>query len=500
MKKLCLAIMDGYGINEKNHKIAKVQGGSLLTGSKLSSPAIFQNSADPSDAVCSASNADFIELFNKNPYTLLEASGEAVGLPKGQMGNSEVGHLNIGAGSVVMQDLLRISSAFKDESIMNNKNFVQFLNSKSVKHIIGLVSNGNVHSSIEHAFYILDYLNKHNQTAYVHIITDGRDTPVNSGLKFAEQLYKKAKQCNCKIASISGRYYAMDREQNLDRTKLYFDTIYNNNKASDEDLLKYISNCYENNITDEFIKPQLLCNDGSIKDGDSVLFFNFRADRVRQITQMFLEKTKCNVFTMTEYKKEFKNAKIIFKANYQKNTLSEILSKKGVTQLKVAEFSKYAHVTYFLNGGIEKAFYGEDRVMCPMVDVPTFDKKPEMSAKNVTNEVIKGMQNNYGFICVNYANCDMVGHTGNLEAAKKAVNCVTSEILRLYKEAVKNDYILVVTADHGNAECMVKNEDICTTHTTNRVPLLVLNAGKINLKNNGGLSNIAPTIIELMDL
>ena len=292
----------------------------------------------------------------------------------------------------------------------------------------------------------------------------------------------------------------MDREQNLDRTKLYFDTIYNNNKASDEDLLKYISNCYENNITDEFIKPQLLCNDGSIKDGDSVLFFNFRADRVRQITQMFLEKTKCNVFTMTEYKKEFKNAKIIFKANYQKNTLSEILSKKGVTQLKVAEFSKYAHVTYFLNGGIEKAFYGEDRVMCPMVDVPTFDKKPEMSAKNVTNEVIKGMQNNYGFICVNYANCDMVGHTGNLEAAKKAVNCVTSEILRLYKEAVKNDYILVVTADHGNAECMVKNEDICTTHTTNRVPLLVLNAGKINLKKNGGLSNIAPTIIELMDL
>lgn len=498
MKKLCLAILDGYGIKEKTIKQTKILTGSLISKQSIKKPEIFTNYLDKTDAVCASSDKEFINLFKENPYTLLYASGESVGLPKGQMGNSEVGHLNIGAGKIVLQDLMRITQSFKDEDIYKNKNFMQFIKSNGKKHIIGLVSDGNVHSSIEHLFYILSILKQFKQKAYIHIITDGRDTSVNSGEKFTEQMIKKSKECGCTIASISGRYYAMDREGNLDRTRLYYNVLTSDSPCN-EDALDYVKNCYKNNITDEFVKPLLVCKEGKIQNKDNILIFNFRADRVRQITQMFLDNTDCKVFTMTEFNKEFKNAKVIFKPEYQKNTLSEILSKRSLTQLKVAEFSKYAHVTYFLNGGKEKQFNGEDRIMIPMVQVPTFDKKPEMSAVEVSKQVIAGMQKGYDFICVNYANCDMVGHTGNLEACKKAVNVVTSEIVKLYKEAIENNYILVVTADHGNAECMVKNGDICTTHTTNRVPLLILNAGKINLKNGGSLSNIAPTILELMN-
>ena len=345
-------------------------------------------------------------------------------------------------------------------------------------------------------------IKKAGKKAYIHIITDGRDTDIHSGAEFTKQVMQVADDCSCVIASVSGRYYAMDREGNIDRTQLYFDCITGKNeKEQNECAVSYIQKCYEQDVTDEFIKPKLLCSEGIVQEQDAILFFNFRADRMRQITQMFFDNTKCDIYTMTEYKKDFAKAKVLFKPTYQTNTISEILSKCNAKQLKVAEFSKYAHVTYFLNGGVEKPFDGEDRIMLPMVDVATFDLKPEMSAQGVTEQVICGMQKGYDFICVNYANCDMVGHTGNLQAAKKAVQVVTQSVLDLYKQAQSNNYILVVTADHGNAEVMLNGNDVCTTHTTNRVPFLILNYNeKIKLKNNGALSNIVPTLLDLMEI
>lgn len=499
MNKLCLAILDGFGIVEKGKKVKTFKNGSLLTNKAYKNNEIFTNIDDDTDAVVKASNRDFVDLFKQNPYSLLCASGEAVGLPEGQMGNSEVGHQNIGAGRVVLQDLMRINKSFKDKSILENANFMAFVNSSNAKHIIGLTSTGNVHSSIEHLFYIMDILKQFGKKAYIHIITDGRDTGVNQGIEFVKQVQEKAEKDGHIVASISGRYYAMDREGNLDRTQKYFDMLKGSNVAPCG-IIEYIKDSYYQNITDEFIKPRLFDKKYIVGNNDDILFFNFRADRVRQITQFFLEKTKCNVYTMTQYKKEFVSAKTIFEPDYINGTLSEILANHNAKQLKVAELSKYAHVTYFLNGRKEQPFENEDRVMVPMADVDTFDKKPEMSAEGVTNVVLDGMQKAYDFICVNYANCDMVGHTGSLKATLKAVKCVTNQIMTLYQNAKKYGYILVVTADHGNAEQMLENNKVCTTHTTNRVPFIVLNAGNVKLLPNGALCNIAPTILELMKL
>lgn len=502
MKKVVLAILDGFGIVEKvKPKNIKCFDGSLISDKKEIKERVYSTKIRLGDAVAKCSDYNFISLFEKYPSTLLYASGEAVGLPKGQMGNSEVGHLNIGAGKVVLQDLLKISKAFEDKSIMQNKTFCNFFENNVGKklHIVGLVSNGNVHSSIEHLINIMSIAYSLKVKLYIHMITDGRDTSVTSGILFAKKISQYAKKYGCEIASVCGRYYAMDRENNVDRTKLYFDCITGIGQTKNENVLDYIKNSYKNNVTDEFILPCLFDVKYKIEDEDNILFFNFRADRMRQIVKTFIEKTKTNIYTMTEYNKDFEKVNVIFKPEYEKNVLSEIISEKGLKQLKVAEVSKYAHVTYFLNGGREEPFNGEDRVLVDMVDVPTYDMAPKMSAEKVTNEVVNGMKKGYDLICVNYANCDMVGHTGNFDATCMAVKTVTSEVLKLYSEALKQDYVLIVTADHGNADCMLKGNEVCTTHTTNRVPFLLLNYdNNISLKNNGALCNIMPTILEIM--
>lgn len=498
MNKVCLAILDGYGVTGKKTE-GKVFSGSLITKSLEKDEQTFFDDFEKTDAMQSSSDRLFKSLFKNNPHTLLFASGLSVGLPSGQMGNSEVGHLNIGAGHLVPQDLMRINLAFQNGEYKENSTFMKFFSHKEVTHhIVGLVSNGNIHSNIEHLKKIMKIAKENDVKLFIHAITDGRDTSITSGIKFIKEIQELCKETNCKISSISGRYYAMDREKNLDRTNAYFDVITGEEKSS-LDINGYINKSYKDNVTDEFIKPALFVSDGKIKPKDYILTFNFRADRMRQIVQKFLDNEN-KVFTMTEYKKEFKKANVIFKPKYEKNVLSEIIAKKGLKQLKVAEFSKYAHVTYFLNGGREQPFENEDRVMVPMANVPTFDLKPEMSAKGVTSEVKKGMEKGYDFICVNYANCDMVGHTGVLKATEKAVKVCTGEILKLYKKAIECNYILVVTADHGNCECMFANDEVCTTHTTNRVPFIILNSKeKLNLKPNGSLSNVAPTVLELMN-
>lgn len=506
MKKLCLAILDGYGINETLPFVKNVkEGQSLLCLEEEKPPKLFYENHSISDAVQTSSNEKFKQLMENNPHTLLFASGEKVGLPKGQMGNSEVGHLNIGAGRVVLQDLLKITYEFENEIAQKRENFLKFFssNKNSKHHIIGLLSDGNVHSSIEHLKYLIKIAQNLQIELYLHLITDGRDTDIFSGQKFITEIEKLCSNTFVYVASICGRYFAMDREKNLDRTQKYFDVITNNINQKNENLsaINYIQNSYLKDTSDEFIEPCLLHENFSIKNQDKILFFNFRADRMRQLVQMFRDKTKCELFSFTEYSKAFNDVNVIFPSENQKNTLSEILASKGLTQLKVAEFSKYAHVTYFLNGGEEKPFKNEDRILVEMANVPTFDLKPEMSADKVTEEVIKGMKKAYDFICVNYANCDMVGHTGNLKAAQKAVQTVTNEIVKLYENAVKNDYILLVTADHGNAELMERDGKVCTTHTTNRVPFAILNnKDRLNLSDGGALCNIAPTILELMGI
>ncbi len=503
MRKVCLVILDGYGIVEKQYDKMST---SLICDSLIDnqhvnrhySDEIFLN-ADKGDAVKIATAQGFKNLFNIYPSTLLYASGNSVGLPNGQMGNSEVGHMNIGAGRIVLQDFSRINKAFNEKTQEVTFLEKKFFQKNKKLHVIGLVSNGNVHSSVKHLEHLISLAKSNGCKLYIHAITDGRDTDVNAGEYFIKQIEDCCNQNGCSIASLSGRYYAMDRENNLDRTKMYFDVLFNKVNNTQKNAREVIVENYKNGVTDEFIKPVLLDDRGTIEKGDNVLFFNFRADRMRQIVQMVLNQNICNVFTMTEYSDNFKKAKVVFKNSIVENTLSEVISEKGLTQLKVAELSKYAHVTYFLNGGLEKPFKKEKRILVPMADVATFDLYPQMSAKEVTLKVIEGMDDGIDFICVNYANCDMVGHTGNFDAACKAVSVVTNEVLKLVEKSINKDYTLVVTADHGNAEVMIKDDRPCTTHTTSRVPFIVINHNKeVCLKENGALCSIMPTILDII--
>ncbi|MBQ8749340.1 MAG: 2,3-bisphosphoglycerate-independent phosphoglycerate mutase [Clostridia bacterium] len=509
MKKLCLVILDGYGVantfDEKNQSNAYL--GSLLTDEvqeKIDIPTITRGQGDSFDAVCTSTDNKFRTLFDNNPYTLLNASSTFVGLPFGQMGNSEVGHLNIGAGKVVLQDLLRINDAIKSGQFRKVLNKVTVKENASL-HIVALVSNGGVHSSIDHLFAVIDNFKNEQFNICLHFISDGRDTDPQSAISFANQLEEKIAnmemQCNITIASLSGRYYAMDREKNFDRTSLYFNAI-TQNANCDESLVKEIQNNYNNQITDEFIVPKSLSRFGAIQREDTVIMLNYRADRMRQITQMLLTSNlKLNIYTMTSYSDDFIDAKVLFEDERIENNLSAILSTKNVRQLKVAEQSKYAHVTYFLNGGIEQPYKREDRVLVDMVEAKTFDLKPKMSAKSVAKVVKSGMKDGYDFIAVNFANCDMVGHTGVLKASEVAVKTVTKLAYELVKFGAKKDYIVVITADHGNAEIMQLNGRPHTAHTNNKVPFIVTNCEKeINLKSNGSLCNIMPTILELMEI
>lgn len=493
VKKVLLIIMDGWGLG----KVAAA------------------------DAIQQANTPFTDSLYKKYPHTTLTTCGEAVGLPDGQMGNSEVGHLNLGAGRIVYQELQRINVAIRDGSFSKNENLLSAIrfakNNNKPLHLIGLVSNGGVHSHINHLKSILDVC-KHEglKNVFIHAFTDGRDCDPKSGLGFIKDLAAHLKLSGGKIASICGRYFAMDRDKRWERIKQAYDALVNGKGDTATDEIIAIENSYRQNITDEFIKPTVIVDEqqhpiATIQDGDAVLCFNFRTDRCREITQVLTqsdfpeqEMKKLNLYytTMTEYDQNFKNIFVIFDNDNLNNTLGEIIEQNGLKQIRAAETEKYPHVTFFFSGGREKKFQGEKRILVPSPKVATYDLQPEMSAKELTEALLKEIKNqSFDFGCINFANADMVGHTGVFQAAVKAVETVDACVEQLVTTALENGYTIFLTADHGNSDYMI-NEDGTpnTAHTLNPVPLFVIDkVSKLNLKP-GKLGDIAPTILTLMQL
>lgn len=458
------------------------------------------------------------KIFKKYPTVLLSAAGESVGLPDGQMGNSEVGHINIGAGRVVYQDLTRINNSVKTGDFYKNKVLKNAMllakNNSSELHLFGLLSDGGVHSHIEHLFALLKMAKKLKLTnVYIHAFLDGRDTPPTSGKIFLQQCQNEIKKLNIgKIVTIIGRYYAMDRDNRWDRVKVAYDAIVNRHGLVERNFLEAVEKSYENGVTDEFIKPIICDQNVKIKNGASIIFFNFRPDRARQLTRAFVDKTfngfkrtpyleDINFTSMTQYDKNILGVNVAFEVEKLKNTLAEIISQNKLTQLRIAETEKYAHVTYFFNGGIEKNYVGEDRILVPSPKVPTYDLRPEMSAFEITKIVKEKIRTkSYDVIIINYANCDMVGHTGNFEAAKVAVKTVDICINELVNEILKVNGYAIITADHGNVEKMLdENGKLFTAHTSNPVPFCIIGY-KCKLKTNGKLADIAPTILKILNL
>ncbi len=457
-------------------------------------------------------NIDY--LFNTYPNSKIDASGKAVGLPEGQMGNSEVGHTNIGAGRIVYQELTRITKTIEDGEINNIKELNDAIDNciknNSNLHIMGLVSDGGVHSHIDHLFGLLDFCKYKNfDRVFIHAFTDGRDTSPTSGIAYISEVENKIKKIGIgKIVSISGRFYAMDRDKRWNRIEKAYDAIVNakgNNYNSAEEL---INESYKNEVTDEFIVPALVDNGKEINNNDSVIFFNFRPDRARQLTRTITDK-EFNEFErkgidiyfvcMTPYDDTLKNVHIAFKKEELKNTFGEYISNLGYTQLRIAETEKYAHVTFFFNGGNEEPYKNEDRILVPSPKVETYDLKPEMSANIVRDKVLDAIDSDkYNAIILNFANTDMVGHTGKIDAAIKAVETVDTAIGMIYKKVLEHNGILLITADHGNAEKMVDNGKPFTAHTTNLVPLIITKE-EIGL-DDGRLCDITPTMLDLMNL
>ncbi|MGN1044132.1 MAG: 2,3-bisphosphoglycerate-independent phosphoglycerate mutase [Acutalibacteraceae bacterium] len=478
-KPVLLAILDGFGKGNK----------------------------DDSDAIYHANTPNLDYVFKNCPSTYLEASGVAVGLPENQMGNSEVGHMNIGAGRVVYQDFTYINKCISDGSFFDNpelSSILKYVESKgSSLHLMGLLSDGGVHSHINHLFEILKLSKQYKiKRIYIHAWLDGRDTPPKSSIKYIRLLKNHINNLNnAELATVSGRYYAMDRDKNFNRTQLAYDAIVNSiGQKIGENFETIINQNYENNITDEFIKPVISLNYSGIKNIDAVICFNYRPDRARQITRMIADKNLCKYACFTLYDSSIKNVSVIFKPRKIINTLSEYLSENKFKQLKIAETEKYAHVTFFFNGGIEPAYDGEDRIIIDSPKVATYDLQPEMSAKKITEKVIEKIRSkNYDLIVLNYANPDMVGHTGNFAATVKAVETVDECIGKLLFEMEKIQGVTIITADHGNAEKMFdESGNPCTSHTTNLVPFAVVGyAG--TLKNKGALCDIAPTVLEILN-
>ncbi|HQO10011.1 MAG TPA: 2,3-bisphosphoglycerate-independent phosphoglycerate mutase [Clostridiales bacterium] len=469
------------------------------------------------NAVTRAVKPNLDKIFNEYPHTLLSCSGFEVGLPKGTMGNSEVGHLNIGAGRVVFQDIARIHKSIEDgefgKNEVLNELFESVRRNDSSLHIQGLLSDGDVHSSFEHLKQLIISADKSGlKKVYIHAFTDGRDTPPESAIGFIRDLEIFLKDYTAKIASVSGRYYSMDRDNRWERIKAAYDVLTDPVAVEDdltaEDIIK---NSYSNGITDEFIKPCAVCLKAKplakISNGDSVIFFNYRADRAREISIALncleplpfeTKKLDLNYVTMTEYREDFP-FKVLYPKVYMNNILGEVVSDAGLKQLRIAETEKYAHVTFFFNGGDEKEFPGEERILIPSPKVATYDMQPEMSANEVCESVLKEMDKDlYSLIILNFANCDMVGHTGIFEAAKKAVETVDRCMGKIFSSAIRNEYILIITADHGNAEYMMDGSVPFTAHTKNKVPFLITKHD-IELQD-GKLGDIAPTILKLMDL
>ena len=457
-------------------------------------------------------------LMNTYPHSQLQASGENVGLPDGQMGNSEVGHLNICAGRVVYQDLVKINRACADNSILKNPEIVAAFsyakeNGKNV-HFMGLTSNGGVHSSLVHLFKLCDIAKEYNiDNTFIHCFMDGRDTDPKSGKGFIEELSAHCEKSAGKIASIIGRYYAMDRDKRWERVKEAYDLLVKGEGKKAADMVQAMQESYDEGVTDEFIKPIVNANfDGTIKEGDVVIFFNYRNDRAKELTVVLTQQDMpeagmrtipgLQYYCMTPYDASFKGVHILFDKENVSNTLGEYLAAKGLNQLHIAETEKYAHVTFFFNGGRETPYDNEDRILVPSPKVATYDLKPEMSAYEVKDKLVAAInENKYDFIVVNFANGDMVGHTGIYEAIEKAVVAVDACVKDVIEAAKAQDYEAIIIADHGNADHAL-NEDGTpnTAHSLNPVPCVYVTENKAAKVEDGRLADVAPTILKIMGL
>ena len=470
------------------------------------------------NAIANARKPHLDKIFAENPGCKLSASGLDVGLPDGQMGNSEVGHTNIGAGRVVFQDLPRITKAIADGDFFTNEAYVAAMDDCKAKgtalHIMGLMSDGGVHSHIDHIFAALDMAKQRGLTkVYVHAFLDGRDVPPSSGKDFVARLHEKCEALgNAHIGVISGRYYAMDRDKRWERLQKAYDALVMGEAPFESDPVAAVQKSYDAEVTDEFVVPVLCCKEAVISENDSVIFMNFRPDRAREITRALVDpdftdlERKKGYFPLhfvctTEYDATMPNVTVAFPKQKLTNIFGEYISNLGLTQLRIAETEKYAHVTFFFNGGVEQTFPGEDRVLIPSPSVPTYDLKPDMSAREVTDACVERIESgNYDVIILNFANCDMVGHTGVYEAARLAVETVDECVNRVVEATSRMGGISLITADHGNADRMLEDDGVTpyTAHTTNPVPFYIVGAD-VKLRD-GKLADIAPTMLDLMGL
>ena len=489
-KKALLMILDGWGIG--NHSLA--------------------------DVIYNTPTPYWDYLLKTYPHSQLQASGENVGLPDGQMGNSEVGHLNIGAGRIVYQDLVKINRACADGSILKNKEIVSAFSyakehGKNI-HFMGLTSNGGVHSSFDHLFKLCDISKEYGiENTFIHCFMDGRDTDPKSGKGFIEQLTAHCEKSAGKIASIVGRFYAMDRDKRWERVKVAYDLLVNGEGKVASDMVQAMQESYDEGVTDEFIKPIVNANfDGTIKEGDVVIFFNYRNDRAKELTIVLTQQDMpeqgmhtipgLQYYCMTPYDASFKGVHILFDKENVQNTLGEYLAANGKTQLHIAETEKYAHVTFFFNGGRETPYDAEERILVPSPKVATYDLKPEMSAYEVKDKLVEAINTKkFDFIVVNYANGDMVGHTGIYEAIEKAVKAIDECVKDTVEAAKANDYEVIIIADHGNADHAL-NEDGTpnTAHSLNPVPFVYVTADKNAKVENGVLADVAPSILHILGM
>ena len=468
---------------------------------------IGHNSSCNFNAFCNAKKPTYDYLFSNVPYSLIHTYGEHVGLPDNQMGNSEVGHMTIGSGRVLYQDLVKIHLAIKNDTLKDNVIVKNTIEKSNNIHLIGLASDGGVHSHIDHIIALAKIAQNKNKKVWLHLITDGRDVAPDCAKIYIEKVINICNE-NIKIATIGGRYYGMDRDNRWDRVELAYNAIANATPKTKDNILDFIDNSYKNEIFDEFLIPTALDGYDGIKDGDGVIFCNFRSDRARELSSVFakndfkeFEKKTLNVqiASMTQYDKNIP-IPVIFEKDNPTNTLAQVISDAGLTQLHTAETEKYAHVTFFFNGGVEEPFLNETRVLIPSPNVATYDLQPQMSAPKVGEAVKLAMKNQTDFIVVNFANGDMVGHTGVYEAAIKAVEAVDYELGLILEEAKKENYNIVLTSDHGNCEMMKdENGNTLTNHTVGDVYCFVI-APNVKEVKTGSLNNIAPTVLKLMGL
>jgi len=491
-KKVILLILDGWGVTQ-----------------------------DPSVSAIFNAKTPFINsLYDLYPSSELRTDGEHVGLPEGQMGNSEVGHMNLGAGRIVYQNLAKINIAVREGKLAKETELIKAFNyakenNKNV-HLLGLISDGGIHSHINHAKGLLDAAHKNNvNNVYLHAFTDGRDCDPKSGKYFIKDIEEHMKNTTGELATITGRYYSMDRDNRWERVKLTYDALVEGIGEKSVNALDSINESYQENITDEFIKPIIMVDENdkpkaSIKIDDVVIFFNFRTDRGRQLTEVLsqnnneefnMHKIPLYFVTLTNYDKTFKDIKVVYNTDNIENTLGEVLERANKKQIRIAETEKYPHVTFFFSGGREKEFDGEKRLLCPSPKVATYDLKPEMSAYEIRDAIVPELEKGeVDFVCLNFANGDMVGHTGVFEAAVKACETVDHCSKEVINTGLKNGYTTLLIADHGNCETMMNPDGSPhTAHTTNPVPIVLIDK-ELKLINNGVLGDIAPTILELMGL